>query len=149
MIRYLSFFFLLFCSQVLQAQNFDIYTIKNSNDFYYGEACGENQNESEEFALKQMLNSISVRVTSDFKSFNKVKESKNNVDYERDVENVIQTYSTASLTNLQNFKEPRDCGIFVLFYINKEEVSSIFDNRKQLVVIIKLLLVHLIILLRS
>ena len=133
MLRYLFGLFLVLFTTQLFAQNVDENTVRVSGDYYFGESCGDNQNETEEYALQQMLTSISVRVTSDFKSINKVKESENNVDYERDVENVIQTYTTASLTNLQSFKEPRDCGIYVLFYINKEEVSSIFDNRKQLV----------------
>ncbi len=131
--KYMLLLFFMFFAGPLHAQYLDEFSIKNSGEFYFGESCGDNQNETEEYALQQMLTSISVRVTSDFKSFNKVKESDNNIDYERDVENVIQTYTTASLTNLQSLKEPRDCGIYVLYYISKGEVSSIFDNRKQLV----------------
>ncbi len=115
------------------AQTPDIEAIKAGDEYYWGDFCSENQNESESAAIDQLLSKIAVNIESSFT--NKVSEdiSGNQAEYKQEVEGIVKTYSSAQLKNLRTFKEPRGCGIYVFRYIKKESVSEIFDNRKQLV----------------
>ena len=132
---YISIFvFALIATSVKAQLNPNIQKVlDNAENYYYGEACSQNQQEAEEYATTRLLSSISVKVSSDFRSFQKIDGDANNVEYERKVENVIKTYASASLNDLKDEKEPRDCGIYVLKYIDKSSVESIFNYRKQLV----------------
>jgi hypothetical protein len=122
----------LFTAQAL-AQTPDIASIKLGEDYYWGEFCSQNQNESESAAVDQLLSKIAVNIQSSFT--NKVSESitNNQGEYNQEVEGIVKTYSAAKLKNLRTFKEPRDCGIYVFRYIKKSEVNAIFENRKELV----------------
>lgn len=134
---YLKLFLLLLVAVCMSAtalaQTPDIDAIQAGDEYYWGEFCSQNQNESESAAIDQLLSKIAVNIESSFT--NKVSESisDNQAEYKEEVEGIVKTYSSAQLKNLRTFKEPRDCGIYVFRYIKKESVSEIFDNRKQLV----------------
>lgn len=115
------------------AQTPDIDAIQAGDEYYWGEFCSQNQNESESAAIDQLLSKIAVNIESSFT--NKVSESisDNQAEYKEEVEGIVKTYSSAQLKNLRTFKEPRSCGIYVFRYIKKEAVNEIFDSRKQLV----------------
>ncbi len=129
----LPLLFAVFISSNTFAQTPDIEAIKAGDDYYWGEFCSQNQNESESAAIDQLLSKIAVNIESSFT--NKVSESitDNQGEYKQEVEGIVKTYSSAQLKNLKTFKEPRDCGIYVFRYIKKSSVNEIFENRKQLV----------------
>ncbi len=115
----------------VQAQN--AFEIKQDRSYFWGESCNENQQEATNEAISQIMNQISVKVSSDFRSFNKVTSDGVNEEFDKKVESVVQTYASGALNNLQNIKEPRDCGINAFYFIKRDEVEKIFDYRKQLV----------------
>lgn len=125
--------FLLLSPAVYGQAGADIEEIQNDDSMYWGDACSQNDNESTSNAIDQLLSKIAINVQSEFTS--KVSESisDNEGKYEEEVEGIVKTYSSASLKNLRTIKDPRDCGIYVLKYIDKDEVNKIFDTRKQLV----------------
>lgn len=120
-------------SNTVLAQMPDIEAIKSGDNHYWGDYCSSNQNESESIAIDQLLSKIAVNVESSYT--NKVSESitDNQAKYKEEVEGIVKTYSAAQLRNLRTFKEPRECGIYVFRYIEKEAVNEIFDDRKSLV----------------
>ncbi len=125
------FIILLACSFSANAQ--DVEMIKADRDFFWGESCSENQKEASDQAISQILTQISVKVSSDFRSFSKIDTENETQNYESKVEGVVKTYASGALNNLQNYKEPRDCGIYAFYYVKRDEIDKIFDYRKQLV----------------
>jgi hypothetical protein len=104
-------------------------TITRSSDYYYGEAVAEQENEASDRALGNLLQSISVGVSSQMTRV----VSETGVEVKDICENVVKTYSTATLHNVKNLKNPVENGIEVFYYIEKSEVSKIFEERKKLV----------------
>jgi hypothetical protein len=128
-----TFLFIILSALTFRASAQDIDIIKADREFFWGESCSENQKEASDQAISQILTQISVKVTSDFRSFSKIDTENDTQNYESKVEGVVKTYASGALTNLQNYKEPRDCGIYAFYYINRDEIDKIFDYRKQLV----------------
>lgn len=126
-------FFACFTGIAKAQVSFEVEQIKNDGNYYWGDFCSSNDNESTSNAIDQLLSKIAVNVESEFT--NKVSESivNNEGEYKEEVRGIVKTYSSASLKNLQTKKEPRDCGIYVFKYIKVSEVNKIFEGRKQLV----------------
>tara|TARA_R110000868_G_scaffold294140_1_gene554692 strand:+ start:23523 stop:25430 length:1908 start_codon:yes stop_codon:yes gene_type:complete len=129
----ITLFSIFFTGITLAQDTADIEIIKNSGDYYTGESCGENQNQTKEYALSSLISSISVKVSADFQSTNTLQGDDKNVSFDRTVENVVSTYASASLNNLEQINDRRDCGIFVFLYITKDAVEATFRNRAKLV----------------
>lgn len=101
----------------------------SSGRYYYGEATAQEEQEARDRAMKQIVEQIAVKVSSDF---NRTLEEKNG-DISEVTKNVINTYSNATLSNLHFIKNKTEAGIEVFCYIDKSEVVKIFDQRKTLV----------------
>lgn len=115
-------------------QKSKISEVKNSQDYYWGEFCAENIQVASDNALQQLISKIAVRVQTDFKSIWKEEEADGDIDVEEKTENVVKTYSTATLKNVETIKYPsEECGINVFNYIKKDQVDAIFEGRKELV----------------
>ena len=103
--------------------------IKNSGEYYYGSGTSDVFQEASDMALRELTNQISVRVYSSFE--NKIQLS--NKKIKQSIESVLNTYSMATLKNVQIIKSPTDDGINIFYYINKSEVHKIFEERKKLI----------------
>lgn len=103
--------------------------IMSCGEYYYGSGSSEIFREASDMALKELTSQISVRVFSSIKS--KIKQT--NKKLEQSVEDVLNTYSMATLKNVQTLKFPTDDGIKVFHYIKKSEVEIIFEERKKLI----------------
>ena len=113
----------------LSAQELSKQEIKNSNDYYWGEATSENEQEASDLALANLTKQIAVRVSSNFK--NKVTEADGNI--EENTENLLKTYSSATLTNVKTISNLVGGEIETFHYIEKSEVNKIFNDRKKLI----------------
>jgi len=112
-----------------QHQDREPKSIKQSNQFYWGEAASENEKEASDQALIQLTQSISVTVSSAF--HRSIQEENGKLDEAVDV--ILKTYSTATLKNIHTIKTEKDGRIQVFHYIEKREVDNIFQQRLELV----------------
>ncbi len=105
--------------------------IRNSGNFIWGVGTGETYPLAMRNAQEMLVNSISVTVQSEFREI--IKEHNNRL--ETYVEAVVQTYSTAVLTNPQHrlLKEERG-SVEVLVFISKEEMKQKFDERRAMAI---------------
>lgn len=103
--------------------------IKASSNYYWGEAVSVNEKEASDAALAQLTNSIAVKVSSQFSKTTTETEKR----FNENVENILQTYSMATLKNVKSIRTPIDGNIEVFHYIEKGEVEKIFDQRRSLI----------------
>ncbi|MBN2279356.1 MAG: LPP20 family lipoprotein [Candidatus Marinimicrobia bacterium] len=123
------FFSLLFAA-VLFSQTFDKSEIANSDQYYYGEGISIVADEARDKALAELTSQIAVRVSSTFKE----KLSESNRELQEKTEKVLETYSAATLNNVNIQKFPagnRQVGVFC--YLKKSEVEKIFNERRKLI----------------
>ena len=130
----LSGMFCLIVTTNLLAQNrAEKELIKSSGEFYWGEAVSNSSKEASDLALSYLTQSIAVQVSSTFQSSTQETISNQKSDFKEVSENILQTYSTATLKNVQTMRMPVDGKIEVFHYIKKTEVAKIYNERKQLV----------------
>jgi hypothetical protein len=111
------------------AQQPSIQHIKSSGQYYYGTGIAVNEPEANDAALSELTKSIAVRVTSEFKR-DVVETSK---DFSETVNNILSTYSLATITNHEKIVTQVDGKIEVFVYLDKSEVVKLFESRKKLV----------------
>ncbi len=104
-------------------QKLDRESIKNSPDYYWGEASSGDR------ALSSLTESIAVRVLNG-SEIKIVETSMNNVN--ETYESVIKTYSIATLKNVKT-DNCQTCENKVFKYIERKEVDKVFEARKELV----------------
>jgi hypothetical protein len=107
--------------------------IKASGLYYYGEAVANSSKEASDQALKFLTQSISITIHSEFqKKTDEIQQQKGG-DYKEVTEDILKTYSTATLKNVLTIRKPLGGQIEVFHYIKKSEVSKIYDERKRTV----------------
>ncbi len=121
--------FVLILFSFVPAQTLNRESIKNSGAYYWGESSSPNVREAEDRALSNLTQTIAVNVSSQFNS-RVIETSK---DMNTVVENIIKTYSTATLKNVKTDRVNNNSEINVFRYIEKAEVEKIFSARKDLV----------------
>lgn len=120
----------LFITTLLFAQPIDKKTIRTSGQYYYGEGIAMVADEARDKALAELTSQIAVRVSSTFSE--KLTEKDNQL--EENTEKVLQTYSAATLRNVNIQKFPAQSGqVGVFCYLKKSEVEKIFNERRKLV----------------
>ena len=105
--------------------------IKSGKDYYWGEGIGRSSKMAEDEALSSLIRMISVRVSSG----NFLKSEQRTVNgestYSERAENILRSYSSATLNNTERMEwEERD-GMHVLCYVKRTEVRKIFASREQ------------------
>ncbi len=113
----------------LSAQPVTKEKIKNSNAYYYGDATAELEQEATDHALKNLVQSIAVNISSQMTRVVAEKNGKLSDTYE----NVVNSYSNATLRDVKYLKQPVAGGIEVFAYIERSEVTKMFEERKALV----------------
>lgn len=105
-------------------------SVINSGDYYYGSGTSQIVNEAQDHALSELTKQIAVNVFTSFKE--KVKESDKEVS--ETTEKILNSYSTATLRNVNFIKKPLSNGqVYVFCYLQKNEVKKIFQERKNLI----------------
>lgn len=104
--------------------------IIQSGNYYYGSGISSDENQAHDEALQGISEQIAVKVSSQFES--KVKETK--TDFSENVTSIINTYSMATLSDVQSLRSMQPDGKVEVFgYIPKDEVKKLFAARKELV----------------
>jgi len=103
--------------------------IKNSNAYYYGESIAEQEQEASDHALKNLVQSIAVNISSQMTRVVTEKNGKIQDAYE----DVVNSYSNATLKDVKFLKQSVSGGIEVFAYMEKSEVLKMFEERKKLV----------------
>src|SRR5690606_30338834 len=106
---------------------------KSSGEYYWGEAIANSSKEASDLALSYLTQSIAVQVSSTFQNVSKEVTSGRDVNYDEFSENILKTYSTATLKNVETLRAPINGQIEVFHYIKKSEVDKIYEERKRLV----------------
>jgi len=114
-------------SLVAQTKNKE--SIKNSTEYYWGESVSENEKEAEDAALQRLTKQIAVTVYSSFER--NLKETSS--DLQETVQDILKTFSTATLKNVKSIRNLSNGNIEVFLYITKSEVQKIFNERKKLI----------------
>ncbi|MCK4311486.1 MAG: LPP20 family lipoprotein [Candidatus Cloacimonetes bacterium] len=105
-------------------------TIKDLNSpYFYGESESEGLDEAKDKALSNLSSHISVTVSSTFENYAKEKDG----DVTESCESIINTYSTISLRNLKPYKKPTSDGWYVLYYIHRDSLNIIYNERVDLI----------------
>ncbi len=113
----------------LYPQNLNKNLVKNSPLYYYGEAIEHDQQQAIDKALAKLVEDIAVRVQSDF---TRIKTEEGEEIIEK-VEDVLKTYSSASLKNVEKVVQHLGDNFEAYCYIEKTKVAKIFNTRKKLV----------------
>ena len=101
----------------------------SSSPYFYGESETEELDEAKEKALSELSKNISVMVSSSFENYAKEKDG----DVTESCESIINTYSTISLRNLKSYQKPTQNGWYVLYYIHRDSLNIIYNERVKLI----------------
>lgn len=119
---------------IIQAQNrTEKEIIKSSGEYYWGEAVANSSKEASDLALAYLTQSIAVHVSSTFQTTTQEMYQGNNANFKEVSENILKTYTTATLKNVETIRTPKGGQIEVFHYIKKSEVAKIYEERKRLV----------------
>ncbi|MEM9051586.1 MAG: LPP20 family lipoprotein, partial [Bacteroidota bacterium] len=104
--------------------------IRESDKYYFGIGKGSNYNSARRDALESLTNSISVNVQSKFEEVVKETES----DFDRYVNSVVKTYSSAVINRYDERVIREDSeGFEILVFIEKKSMEDIFTQRAELI----------------
>lgn len=108
--------------------------IKSDENYIYGEGWGTTLKQADQSALQDLTSKISVSVsTSSFMDMEEITKN-GKIDSKKAFENLISTYSQATLTNTQRIVINNEPDAQVVRYIKVSEVDRIFEGRKAKVV---------------
>lgn len=118
---------LLFFPLFVTAQNWD--HIKSSGEYYYGVGRGATEEEATKAAVAEISASIATNIKSDFSHITEETNSNGTVDHDSRVSSVIETYSQATLTNVEKWVVSETPEYVVRCYMKRTEVWRIFEGR--------------------
>ena len=100
-----------------------------SGQYYFGVGKGATQEEAYNMAWTEMLNSIVVHVSSDFKMITEETTSNGKIDSKQKVMDCIKTYSQGTFTNVGSMTRGKAPDITVLRYMKRSELKNIYAHR--------------------
>ncbi|MDD3740229.1 MAG: hypothetical protein PHH30_03220 [Bacteroidales bacterium] len=104
--------------------------IKNNSDYIWGESTASTLEQADQFALKDLISQISTNVESSFSNIiTEINES-----IEEYTQSAINTYSNIYLKNAKRIVVEKRKQIYVLRYIEKDEVDKMFESRKNKII---------------
>jgi hypothetical protein len=125
-----SFIILIFLVTISLCFSINPEIIKDSNSpYFYGESETEELDEAKDKALSDLSQHISITVSSAFKNYAKEHDG----DVTESCESIINTYSTISLRNLKPYQKPTQNGWYVLYYIHRDSLNIIYNERVKLI----------------
>jgi len=123
----------IFSPLLLQAQS--VSEIKQDKDHYiWGEGKGNTLKEADNAALTDLISQISTQVESDFKKIVEQSTSESNTKFKETVNDVVRTYSSATLKNTDRLILQDEPDAFVFRYVKRSEISRIFESRKNKII---------------
>lgn len=103
--------------------------VLNSGRYYFGVGKGATQEEAYSMAWTEMLNSIVVHVSSDFKMITEETTINGLTDSREKVMDCIKTYSQGTFTNVGSMTRGKAPDIEVLRYMKRSELKNIYARR--------------------
>lgn len=108
--------------------------IRNSSEYIYGEGNGENTKIADKSALANLISKISINIKNDFTSREHEIVTNGKNTSVSDVNNLLSTYSSATLTNTNMLILHDEPNAQVMRYIKKNEVDRIFKDRENKII---------------
>ena len=102
-------------------------SIKDSGYYYFGEGHDQTEEVARRQAKVRLLESITVAISSTTMDISR----EINFEVSEDYENVLLTYSSLSLQNLQTRTDQNRDGWYALSYISKSDLEDSFAQAKQ------------------
>lgn len=106
-------------------------TVRDSEDYIYGEGYGKTVAEAEQNALSNLIGKIATNVSGEAQTSLKTQNSNGKLDEESQFTQSVSTYSQATLTNTQQQILQKEPEAYVVRWIKKSEVEKIFESRKR------------------
>ena len=103
--------------------------VVNSGQYYFGVGKGATQEEAYNMAWTEMLNSIVVHVSNDFKMITEETTTNGKSDSRQKVMDCMKTYSQGTFTNVGSMTRGNAPDITVLRYMKRSELKNIYANR--------------------
>jgi len=124
-------FFLFFCIlSGLMAQQPSKTEIISSGNYYYGTSTASNENQARDEAIREISEQIAVKVSSQFE----MKAKETNMNFQETASSIINTYSMATLTEVESIRTMKPDGkVEVFAYVPREQVKKLFNERKNMV----------------
>lgn len=129
MYRFISIFLLVSLAFVSNAQSYS--EIKSSHEYLWGEGEGETLRLADDQALVDLISQIAVHVSGEKSTIMSNEQNGQNVQSHIKFEQVMKTYSSATLTNTQRLVLSDEPNAKVFRYIKKNELDKIFEARKD------------------
>ena len=130
MIKNIHFSFLilvLFFTSGLRGQNSEFEMIKRSDNYIWGYGQSEDYDIANKHALEDLLSKISVNVESKFDYY----YQQDGKEFKEYSQAVMNTYSNATLTGIQQLKYEKRGVYYILRYIKKQDLEKMFAQRTE------------------
>ncbi len=111
----------------------------NRQKYLWGEGTGTTLKRADDEALADLISQISVSVSSSFDNEVtevRIQDSNGEADakFQQTVNSIISTYSSSALTNTERIVIKNEPDARVLRYIKRDEVSKVFNQRKEKII---------------
>lgn len=103
----------------------------DSGTYLYGEGFGETLDEADQQALAALISKISVIVSSNYEMLEGETRTDRGTEYQRYIENKVNTFSNATLTNTESVILSNEPDAHVGRWIRRSEIDRIFSARKN------------------
>jgi hypothetical protein len=122
---------LISCFTVLStfAQSWE--AVKSSKEYLYGEGWGTTVAEADQQALNDLISKISLQVSGHSSQTEEERVDNNGLTAESSFQSVVQTYSSATLTNTEKVIIKNEPDAHVGRWMKRTEVDLIFESRKN------------------
>lgn len=127
--RFTILLILVFFNQFAIAQILNKSLVKQSDNYYWGEAVAENEKEASDAALADLTQHIAVTVSSSFQS----DVTETNEAVKERVRSILKTYSAMTLRNVKTIRSYVGGKVDVFDYLERSEVSNFFKGRVNLI----------------
>ena len=126
----------IYCFLTLLLLSFDAFpqsweSIKDSEEYLYGEGWGTTVAEADKQALAALISNIASNVTSESHSRLRVSNNNGELDEKSQFTHSVSTYSQATLTNTQRVILKNEPDAYVARWIKKSEIDKIFESRRR------------------
>ena len=105
--------------------------IKESNAYLCGEGWGATVDEADRHALNDLISKISVQVTGRVSQSETETSTNEGIELSSEFSSVINTYSSATLTNTDKVILENEPDAHVGRWIKRTEIAKIFEGRKH------------------
>lgn len=123
----LLFVLMIYCT--LSAQTVDQIKMDQHN-YIWGEGTGNTLREADQQALVDIISQISTQVQSNFERI----ITETGQKFTETVNDVLKTYSNATLHNTNRFIIQHEPDAKVFRYIKRNEIAKVFESRKQKII---------------